>query len=56
MTGTAETEAEEFSRVYKLEVVVIPTNKPIMREDLSDLIYVDTKAKYKALINEIIEI
>ncbi len=56
MTGTAETEAEEFSRVYKLEVVVIPTNKPIKREDLTDLIYVDSKAKYKALINEIIEI
>jgi len=56
MTGTAETEAEEFSRIYKLEVVVIPTHKPIMREDQGDLIYKDEKSKFKALANEIEEI
>jgi preprotein translocase subunit SecA len=56
MTGTAETEAEEFSRIYKLEVVVIPTHKEIMREDQGDLIYKDEKSKFKALANEIEEV
>lgn len=48
MTGTAATEAEEFSKIYKLDVVVIPTNLPIARIDESDVIYKDKKAKYKA--------
>ncbi len=53
MTGTAATEAEEFARIYKLEVVVIPPNKPMIREDLGDRIYKDEATKYKALISEI---
>ncbi len=48
MTGTADTEAEEFIKIYNLEVVVIPTNLPIARIDESDVIYKDKKAKYKA--------
>src|SRR5208283_4620512 len=53
MTGTALTEAEELSRIYKLEVVVIPTNKPMIREDFTDQIYKDLDAKFKAVANEI---
>ncbi|MDD3151403.1 MAG: SEC-C metal-binding domain-containing protein [Bacteroidales bacterium] len=53
MTGTAETEAGEFWDIYKLEVVVIPTNKPIIRLDHEDLIYKTRKEKYKAVIDEI---
>ncbi len=53
MTGTAITEAEEFHKIYKLEVVVIPTNKPMVRQDLPDQIYRDEKAKYKAVVREI---
>jgi preprotein translocase subunit SecA len=53
MTGTAATEAEEFSRIYKLDVVQIPTNKPLARQDLGDLIYKDADAKYKAIANEV---
>lgn len=49
MTGTAETEAEEFYKIYKLDVAVIPTNKPVAREDLSDKIYRTKKAKFEAL-------
>jgi preprotein translocase subunit SecA len=56
MTGTAETEAEELSKIYKLEVVVIPTNKPLIRKDFSDRIYKDEKAKFKALISEVEEV
>ncbi len=56
MTGTAETEAEEFNKIYNLDVLVIPTNKPIQREDLTDYIFVDQKAKYNALLKEIAEI
>lgn len=48
MTGTADTEAEEFMKIYNLEVVVVPTNLPIARVDESDVIYKDKKAKYKA--------
>ncbi|TNF00595.1 MAG: preprotein translocase subunit SecA [Deltaproteobacteria bacterium] len=48
MTGTADTEAEEFMKIYNLEVVVVPTNLPIARIDESDVIYKDKKAKYKA--------
>jgi len=53
MTGTALTEAEEFHKIYKLEVVVIPTNKPMIREDFPDQIYKDEEAKFKAVAREI---
>ncbi|MGI6209854.1 MAG: preprotein translocase subunit SecA, partial [Anaerolineae bacterium] len=55
MTGTAATEAEEFNRIYGLDVVVIPTNKPMVREDLPDLVYKTEAAKYKAVVAEIEE-
>ena len=53
MTGTAETEAGEFWDIYKLDVVVIPTNKPIIREDRDDLVYKTKREKYAAVIDEI---
>ncbi len=53
MTGTAVTEAEEFWKIYKLDVLEIPTNLPMTREDKSDFIYKDQKAKYKAIVDEI---
>ena len=53
MTGTAVTEAEEFSKIYKLDVVQIPTNKPLVRQDLGDLIYKDEGAKFKAIANDV---
>ncbi|MDP7579271.1 MAG: preprotein translocase subunit SecA [SAR202 cluster bacterium] len=53
MTGTAVTEAEEFFKIYKLEVVEIPTNLPMIREDHSDFVYADQKAKYSAVVQEI---
>ncbi len=53
MTGTAETEAQEFWDIYKLEVVVIPTNKPIIREDKDDLVFRTKREKYKAIIEEV---
>ena len=53
MTGTAETEAQEFWDIYKLEVVVIPTNKPVIREDKDDLIFRTKREKYKAIIEEV---
>ena len=53
MTGTAATEAEEFKRVYDLEVVVIPTNKPVVRIDYPDVIYKTQRAKYAAVVAEI---
>ena len=56
MTGTAETEAGEFWSIYKLDVIVIPTNKPIARNDQNDLIYKTKKAKYEAVINEVVEL
>ncbi len=55
MTGTAETEAGELWNIYKLDVVVIPTNKPVIRKDLDDVIYKTKREKYTAVINEIIE-
>ena len=48
MTGTADTEAEEFGKIYKLDVVVVPTNLPLVRDDQADVIYKTKKAKYKA--------
>ena len=56
MTGTAETEAGEFWSIYKLDVVVIPTNRPIARIDQNDLIYKTKKAKYEAVIAKIVEL
>ncbi|MFU8796297.1 MAG: preprotein translocase subunit SecA, partial [Dehalococcoidia bacterium] len=56
MTGTAVTEAEEFHKIYKLEVVVIPTNKPMIRDDHADQIYKDEKAKFAAVASEIKEL
>jgi len=53
MTGTAITEAEEFSKIYNLEVLAIPTNKPNVRKDMNDLIYRTETGKYKAIIEEI---
>ncbi len=53
MTGTAVTEAEEFFKIYKLEVVEIPTHRPMVRDDSNDLIYRDQKAKYKAVVEDI---
>ncbi|MBO8164313.1 MAG: accessory Sec system translocase SecA2 [Brevibacillus sp.] len=55
MTGTAKTEEEEFKKIYGLDVVVIPTNRPVIRKDLPDVIYKTEEAKYKAVVNEIIE-
>ena len=53
MTGTAQTEATEFSQIYKLEVVSIPTNVPVIRKDQNDLIYKTEREKFDAVINEI---
>ncbi|NQT30804.1 MAG: preprotein translocase subunit SecA [Deltaproteobacteria bacterium] len=53
MTGTALTEAEELHKIYKLEVVVIPTYKPMIRQDFPDQIYKDVKSKFKAVVREI---
>ena len=53
MTGTAATEAEEFWKIYGLEVIEIPTNMPMLREDSPDLIYKDEKSKFKAVVKEI---
>jgi preprotein translocase subunit SecA len=55
MTGTADTEAAEFHHIYKLDVVVIPTNMPLIREDHPDLVYKNEKGKFKAVFEEIID-
>ncbi|MDD5819237.1 MAG: preprotein translocase subunit SecA [Bacteroidales bacterium] len=56
MTGTAETEAGEFWSIYKLDVMVIPTNRPVIRDDQNDQIYRTKKAKYAAVIERIVEL
>ncbi|MCQ2172954.1 MAG: preprotein translocase subunit SecA [Bacteroidales bacterium] len=56
MTGTAETEAGEFWSIYKLDVMVIPTNRPVLRDDQDDLIYKTKKAKYAAVIERIVKL
>lgn len=56
MTGTADTEAEEFDKIYKLEVIVIPTNKPLIRTEHPDVIYKTEREKFKAVIQEIVEL
>src|SRR4030066_1404371 len=53
MTGTAETEAGEFWNIYKLDVVVIPTNRPVIRNDREDIVYKTKREKYNAVIDEI---
>jgi preprotein translocase subunit SecA len=53
MTGTAETEAGEFFDIYKLDVVVVPTNKPMVRKDINDVVYKTKREKYNAVIEEI---
>ena len=55
MTGTAVTSAEEFDKVYKLEVIIVPTNEPMIREDLPDRIYKTKEGKFKALVKEVKE-
>src|SRR5438067_3102045 len=55
MTGTAVTEAEEFHKIYGLEVVVIPTHNPMVRDDYADVIYKTEQSKYDAVIDEIVE-
>ncbi len=55
MTGTAETEAVEFDKIYKLGVVVVPTNRPLIRTNFSDCIYRTEREKFNAVVNEIIE-
>lgn len=56
MTGTAETEAGEFWEIYKLDVVSIPTNRPIQRDDREDLVFRTTREKYKAIVDEILDL
>ncbi|MEZ5538388.1 MAG: preprotein translocase subunit SecA [Pseudomonadales bacterium] len=53
MTGTADTEAPEFMQIYGLDVVVIPTNKPLLRKDLNDLVYISKDEKYEAIIEDV---
>ncbi|WP_355662259.1 preprotein translocase subunit SecA [Halomonas salifodinae] len=53
MTGTADTEAFEFRQIYGLDVVVIPTNKPLTRQDLNDLVYLSTEEKFEAIIKDV---
>lgn len=55
MTGTAKTEEEEFREIYKLDIVEVPTNKPKIREDLPDVVYATQKAKFAAIVEDIIE-
>ncbi|MBR4417076.1 MAG: hypothetical protein IKS67_09910, partial [Victivallales bacterium] len=55
MTGTAETEANEFKSIYNLDVVVVPTNRPCLRKDFNDRVYKTQREKYKAIVEEITE-
>ena len=55
MTGTADTEAYEFQSIYGLEVIVIPTHKPMIRNDFSDLVYLNEEGKFNAIIKDIID-
>jgi preprotein translocase subunit SecA len=56
MTGTAETEAKEFGKIYGLDVVVVPTNRPVQRADEDDLIFLNEKDKFEAICDEIVEV
>ncbi len=53
MTGTADTEAQEFHDIYKLDVVAIPTNKQVCRDDFDDVVYLSQKDKWNAIVDEI---
>ena len=53
MTGTAQTEEKEFRNIYAMDVIVIPTNKPMIRKDLEDAVYKTKKEKYKAVVDEV---
>jgi preprotein translocase subunit SecA len=55
MTGTAQTEAAEFNKIYKLGVIPIPTNKPMVREDVADVVYKTEQAKFEAVVDDIAE-
>jgi preprotein translocase subunit SecA len=55
MTGTADTEAEEFHKIYKLDVTVVPTNKDMQRKDYDDVVYKNEKGKFRALVEEIVD-
>ena len=54
MTGTAKTEEEEFTEIYNMQVVVIPTNLPVVRDDMNDMVYSTEKGKFKAIVEEIV--
>ncbi len=54
MTGTAKTEEEEFTEIYNMQVVVIPTNKPVIRDDMEDVVYTTQKAKFRARVEDIV--
>src|SRR5690606_33336314 len=55
MTGTAKTEEEELRKIYGLDVYVIPTNKPMIRQDMPDVVYKTEAAKYRAVVEEIVK-
>ncbi|MGE0870779.1 MAG: preprotein translocase subunit SecA, partial [Kofleriaceae bacterium] len=55
MTGTADTEAQELHQIYKLEVMVIPTNKPMIRQDMPDLVYKNEAGKFRAVVNDVLD-
>ena len=55
MTGTAKTEEEEFRGIYKLDVVTIPTNRPMIRKDMNDVVYTTLKGKYAAIVEEVVK-
>ena len=55
MTGTADTEAEEFHKIYKLDVTVVPTNKPMSRKDDDDVVYKNERGKFRAVVDEIVD-
>jgi len=55
MTGTADTEAEEFHKIYKLDVTVVPTNKDMQREDAHDVVYKNERGKFRAVVDEIVD-
>ena len=56
MTGTAETEAQEFWDIYKLDVMVIPTNRPVVRQDSDDMVFKTKREKYNAVIEEVVKL
>lgn len=55
MTGTAKTEEEEFKKIYGLDVIIVPTNKPMIRQDMPDVVYKSIGSKFRAVVNEIVE-